>query len=200
MKVSWSIYHLHLILLASKELELYKEELVSKPALLVVNKMDLPDAEDKLAELKEQLHNPLGKVEFLEHFYLNFYPYIISIHSFSFFAPAGFSDLLPEDLIPKNCINFRHVVPVSASTGLGIDCLKRCIRESLDEDAEMANRAIHEERLQTLRNHVLTVSWWMSHPARKTESKLQINIVQVRKALEDMTHVVSSKMCMWLTE
>lgn len=34
---------------------------MSKPALLVVNKMDLPDAEDKLAELKEQLQNPEGK-------------------------------------------------------------------------------------------------------------------------------------------
>lgn len=44
-----------------KELELYKEELVSKTALLAVNKMDLPDAEDKLAELKEQLQNPHGK-------------------------------------------------------------------------------------------------------------------------------------------
>lgn len=33
---------------------------MSKPALLVVNKMDLPDAEDKLAELKEQLQNPEG--------------------------------------------------------------------------------------------------------------------------------------------
>lgn len=46
-----------------KELELYKEELVSRPALLVVNKMDLPDAEDKLAELKEQLQNPDGKFD-----------------------------------------------------------------------------------------------------------------------------------------
>lgn len=44
-----------------KELELYKQELVSKPALLVVNKMDLPDAQDKLQQLKEQLQNPDGK-------------------------------------------------------------------------------------------------------------------------------------------
>lgn len=117
--------------------------------------MDLPDAEDKLAELKEQLQNPHGKVEFLEHFYWKF-DLLYFQHSFIqffFFAPVGFPDLLPEDLIPKNCITFRHVVPVSASTGLGIDHLKHCIRESLDEDAEMANRAIHEERLQTLRNH-----------------------------------------------
>ena len=40
---------------------MFKEELVSKPALLVVNKMDLPDAEEKLAELKEQLENPEGE-------------------------------------------------------------------------------------------------------------------------------------------
>ncbi|XP_070768296.1 GTP-binding protein 10 [Enoplosus armatus] len=108
--------------LLTKELELYKEELVSKPALLVVNKMDLPDAEDKLAELKEQLQ-----------------------------SPDDFSDLLPDDMIPKNYMTFRHVVPVSASTGFGIDHLKSCIRESLDEDAEMATKAVHQERLQALR-------------------------------------------------
>ncbi|CAB1434720.1 unnamed protein product [Pleuronectes platessa] len=108
--------------LLTKELELYKEELVSKPALLVVNKMDLPDAEDKLQELKEQLQNP-----------------------------EEFSDLLPDDMRPKNYISFRHVVPVSATTGFGIDNLKRCIRESLDDDAAMAIKAIHQERLQALR-------------------------------------------------
>uniref|UniRef100_A0A671WX69 GTP-binding protein 10 n=1 Tax=Sparus aurata TaxID=8175 RepID=A0A671WX69_SPAAU len=97
--------------LLTKELELYKEELVLKPALLVVNKMDLPDAEGKLEELKEQLQNP-----------------------------DEFSDLLPDDMIPKNYLNFRHVVPVSASTGFGIEHLKSCIRESLDEDAEMATK------------------------------------------------------------
>ena len=48
--------------LGSKELELYNEELLSKPALLVVNKMDLPDAQDKLTELKEQLEQPHGKL------------------------------------------------------------------------------------------------------------------------------------------
>uniref|UniRef100_A0A3Q1GWK9 GTP-binding protein 10 n=1 Tax=Anabas testudineus TaxID=64144 RepID=A0A3Q1GWK9_ANATE len=107
--------------LLTKELELYKQELVSKPALLVVNKMDLPDAQDKLQQLKEQLQNP-----------------------------DDFSDLLPDDMIPKNYITFRHVVPVSATTGFGIEHLKSCIRESLDEDAAMAMKAIHQERLQAL--------------------------------------------------
>ncbi|KAE8288802.1 GTP-binding protein 10 [Larimichthys crocea] len=111
--------------LLTKELELYKEELVSKPALLVVNKMDLPDAEDKLAELKEQLQNP-----------------------------DEFSDLLPDDMIPKNYMTFRHVLPVSASTGFGIEHLKSCIRQSLDEDAEMETKVIRQERLQALRSHL----------------------------------------------
>ncbi|XP_058502885.1 GTP-binding protein 10 [Solea solea] len=108
--------------LLTKELELYKAELVLKPALLVVNKMDLPDADDKLEELKEQLQNP-----------------------------DEFSDLLPADMIPKTYITFTHVVPVSATTGFGVDLLRSCIRESLDEDAAMATKAIHQERLQELR-------------------------------------------------
>nr|XP_020462934.1 GTP-binding protein 10 [Monopterus albus] len=108
--------------LLTKELELYKEELVSKPALLVVNKMDLPGAEAKLEELKEQLNNP-----------------------------DEFSDLLPEGMIPTSFMTFRHVVPVSATTGFGIDHLKSCIQESLDEDAAMATMAMHQERLQALR-------------------------------------------------
>ncbi|KAG8010061.1 GTP-binding protein 10 [Nibea albiflora] len=109
--------------LLTKELELYKEELVSKPALLVVNKMDLPDAEDKLAELKEQLENP-----------------------------DEFSDLLPDDMIPKNYIAFRHVVPVSAATKFGVEDLKNCIRQSLDESAEMETTDMHREKLQALRS------------------------------------------------
>ncbi|XP_020770651.2 GTP-binding protein 10 isoform X3 [Odocoileus virginianus] len=49
------------IILLSKELELYKEELQTKPALLAVNKMDLPDAQDKFHVLMNQLQNPKGK-------------------------------------------------------------------------------------------------------------------------------------------
>uniref|UniRef100_A0A8C7FQB7 GTP-binding protein 10 n=1 Tax=Oncorhynchus kisutch TaxID=8019 RepID=A0A8C7FQB7_ONCKI len=102
-----------------KELELYKEDLPCKPAVLVVNKMDLPDAEDKLAELQEQLLNP-----------------------------HEFSHLLPDDMLPKNNMVFRHVVPISAATGFGIAHLKTCIRQSLDKDASMATDSLHRDRLQ----------------------------------------------------
>uniref|UniRef100_A0A4W5LAL0 GTP-binding protein 10 n=1 Tax=Hucho hucho TaxID=62062 RepID=A0A4W5LAL0_9TELE len=116
-----------------KELELYKEDLPCKPAVLVVNKMDLPDAEDKLTELQEQLLNP-----------------------------HEFSHLLPEDMVPKNNMVFRHVVPISAATGFGIAHLKTCIRQSLDEDASMATESLHRDKLQALRGAVPatnTLTW-----------------------------------------
>lgn len=111
--------------LLTKELELYREELLTKPALLVVNKMDLPDAEDKLAELKEQLQNP-----------------------------EDFSDLLPDDMIPKNYVTFRHVVPVSAQTGFGVADLKSRVRQSLEQEAFTEVKVIHNEKLQALRSRL----------------------------------------------
>uniref|UniRef100_A0A8C6TST8 GTP-binding protein 10 n=1 Tax=Neogobius melanostomus TaxID=47308 RepID=A0A8C6TST8_9GOBI len=110
--------------LLTKELELYKKELVSKPALLVVNKMDLPDAAEKLEELKIQLQ-----------------------------SPEGFCSLLDDDMIPDEYINFQHIVPVSALTGLGIEHLKGCIRQSLVEEADAETKVSHEEKLQELRQH-----------------------------------------------
>ncbi|XP_012721186.2 GTP-binding protein 10 [Fundulus heteroclitus] len=111
--------------LLTKELELYKEELVSKPALLAVNKMDLPDAEDKLEELEEQLQNP-----------------------------EAFTHLLPDDMMPNNFVTFRHVMPVSALTGFGVDRVKSCIRLSLDERAAMEMSTVHQEKLQALRHQL----------------------------------------------
>lgn len=111
--------------LLTKELELYKEELVSKPALLAVNKMDLPDAEEKLAELQVQLQNP-------EDFY----------------------GLLPDDMIPNDYINFKHIVPISALSGFGIEHLKTCIRQSLDEEADLENKTLQQEKLTELRRHL----------------------------------------------
>lgn len=70
-------------------------------------------------------------------------------------CPAEFSDLLPEDMIPKDYVTFKHVIPVSAATGFGIEDLKSVIRETVDEEAEMANRAMHVERLRALEQYAL---------------------------------------------
>ncbi|XP_068829295.1 GTP-binding protein 10 isoform X2 [Capricornis sumatraensis] len=103
------------------ELELYKEELHTKPALLAVNKMDLPDAQNKFHVLMNQLQNPK---EFLH--------------------------LFEKNMIPEKTVEFQHIIPISAITGEGIDELKSCIRKSVDEHANQENDAYHKQQLLNL--------------------------------------------------
>ncbi|XP_012881460.1 PREDICTED: GTP-binding protein 10 [Dipodomys ordii] len=110
------------VMLLTKELELYKEELHAKPALLVINKMDLPDAQDKFHELMYQLQNP-----------------------------KDFLHLFEKEMIPEKIVEFQHVIPISAITGEGIEELKSCIRKSLDEHTNQENEAYHEKQLLNLR-------------------------------------------------
>ncbi|XP_032339930.1 GTP-binding protein 10 isoform X2 [Camelus ferus] len=109
------------IILLTKELELYKEELQTKPALLAVNKMDLPDAQDKFHVLMSQLQNP-----------------------------KDFLYLFEKNMIPERTVEFQHIIPISAVTGEGIDELKNCIRKSLDENANQENDAHHKKQLLNL--------------------------------------------------
>ncbi|XP_075414564.1 GTP-binding protein 10 isoform X1 [Tenrec ecaudatus] len=110
------------IMLLIKELELYDEELQTKPALLAVNKMDVPGARDKFQELMHQLQNP-----------------------------EDFRHLFDKNIIPQKSLKFQHIIPVSASTGEGIEELKNCVRESLDEQADQENSASHKKQLLNLR-------------------------------------------------
>uniref|UniRef100_A0A8C5T6K2 GTP-binding protein 10 n=1 Tax=Malurus cyaneus samueli TaxID=2593467 RepID=A0A8C5T6K2_9PASS len=109
------------ILLLTKELELYKEELVTKPALLAINKIDLPCAKDNLDELMTQLQNP-----------------------------QDFLHLLEEEIIPANTLEFREIIPISTYTGEGIAELKTCIRKSIDEQAEQVNEEYRKKKLLLL--------------------------------------------------
>ncbi|XP_052576795.1 GTP-binding protein 10 [Peromyscus californicus insignis] len=109
------------IILLTKELELYKEELQTKPALLAINKMDLPDAQVKLDELMEQLQNP-----------------------------AGFLHLFEKNMLPEKAVEFQHIIPISAVTGEGIEELKSCIRKSLDEQDSKDSDAFHRRQLLNL--------------------------------------------------
>uniref|UniRef100_A0ACB8FVP5 GTP-binding protein 10 n=2 Tax=Sphaerodactylus townsendi TaxID=933632 RepID=A0ACB8FVP5_9SAUR len=109
------------ILLLAKELELYKEELRAKPALLVVNKMDLPDAQRNVNELMEQLQNPQDHM-----------------HSF------------PKDMIPADVVSFREIIPVSAHTGEGTEEVFSCLRKVLDEEAEKNIEQYQRKQLRAL--------------------------------------------------
>ncbi|XP_035401462.1 GTP-binding protein 10 isoform X1 [Cygnus atratus] len=109
------------ILLLTKELEQYKEELLTKPALLAINKMDLPCAKDNLNELLKQLQNPQD-----------------ALH------------LLQDEVIPENTLKFRDVIPISTYTGEGIEELKACVRKSLNEEAEQENAEYRKKKLLLL--------------------------------------------------
>ncbi|XP_056618621.1 GTP-binding protein 10 isoform X1 [Triplophysa dalaica] len=117
------------VLLLTKELELYKEELLSKPSILVINKMDLPEAEDKLRELQEQLEN---QQESGRH--------------------------LPDDVKPRSPVHFTNIVPVSASTGFGLSVLKSFIRQSLEEQDVIQTESQRSERLLKLRRQISSPS------------------------------------------
>ncbi|XP_032161141.1 GTP-binding protein 10 isoform X2 [Mustela erminea] len=104
-----------------QELELYKEELQTKPALLAVNKMDLPGAQDKYHVLMNQLQNP-----------------------------KDFLHLFEKNMIPERTVEFQHIIPISAITGEGIDELKNYIRKSLDEHANQEDDAYHKKQLLNL--------------------------------------------------
>ena len=45
-----------------KEVSLYSEELSSRPHLIIANKMDLPEAEEHCARLKNQSRVPLAPI------------------------------------------------------------------------------------------------------------------------------------------
>ncbi|XP_006258991.2 GTP-binding protein 10 [Alligator mississippiensis] len=106
------------ILLLTKELELYDETLQTKPALLAVNKMDLPNAQDNLHEFMKQLQKP-----------------------------QDFFHLLQKEMIPQSTIEFKDIIPVSTLTGEGIEELKTCIKNSLDEENEKENEDYHKKKL-----------------------------------------------------
>lgn len=55
------LHNFHMIFFVIQELELYKEELLGKPAILVINKMDLPEAQGRLRELEAHLENQEGR-------------------------------------------------------------------------------------------------------------------------------------------
>ncbi|XP_042773321.1 GTP-binding protein 10 isoform X3 [Panthera onca] len=103
------------------ELELYKEELQTKPVLLAVNKMDLPGAQDMFHVLMNQLQNP-----------------------------KDFLHLFKKNMIPERTVEFQHIIPISAITGEGIEELKNYIRKSLDEHANQENGAYHKKQLLNL--------------------------------------------------
>ncbi|XP_041977595.1 GTP-binding protein 10 homolog isoform X2 [Aricia agestis] len=106
---------LETVLLLNKELELYDPELLQKPAILAVNKLDTEGAEEKFKEIKKAFSNVnqiVGSVA--------------------------------EDVRPETPIEFEDIVGISALTGEGVEGLKHLLRKRLDNFADENNPEIQD--------------------------------------------------------
>lgn len=103
------------IMLLNKELELYDTELLEKPAILAINKLDLEGTEEIFENVKNSFHN-INDV----------------IHT------------VPEEIRPERVIQFQDILGISALNGDAIDELKLVLRKRLDEFAEENNPDIVE--------------------------------------------------------
>ncbi|KAF4532605.1 hypothetical protein B566_EDAN014862 [Ephemera danica] len=93
------------VLLLNKELELYKEDLLGKPALLIINKLDLPGASASFEDMKIKMKNY-----------------------------AETAENVPENLRPQRLLQFEDILGVSAQDpNRTADVLKYVIRQILDD-------------------------------------------------------------------
>ncbi|XP_013395023.1 GTP-binding protein 10 isoform X2 [Lingula anatina] len=100
---------LETILLLNRELELYKEELLEKPCVLALNKIDKKNANFLATDVKEQLQDMEDSVRNLN---------------------------LDKDLLPQRFIRFDEVFTISAKLDIGVEELKHKLRDLLDTYAD----------------------------------------------------------------
>ncbi|OWR55414.1 GTP-binding protein 10 [Danaus plexippus plexippus] len=115
------------VVLLNKELELYDPELLDKPAVLAINKLDVDGADETFNRIKDSLTH-LG----------------------------GIINTLPEEIRPERIINFEDVIGISALKGSNIEDLKQLLRRRLDEYAEENDPDIVKPSESLLRNKKLT--------------------------------------------
>lgn len=115
---------LETVLLLNKELELYNKEFLNKPAILAINKMDLPGSEETLHRIKESYNNK-----------------------------DNILNSIPEEIRPERLIEFDDIIGISAlERGESIEQLKQLLRRRLDQFADENDPDIVEPS-KLLRKH-----------------------------------------------
>ncbi|XP_019630473.1 PREDICTED: GTP-binding protein 10-like [Branchiostoma belcheri] len=109
------------VALLMKELELYKSDLVDKPAVLAINKMDMTGAGDRAEELLYKL----------EHF-------------------EDSVTELPKDMRPRRQVQFEDIFQISAKEKQGLNKLKDKVREILDERFDEEQNELKQQAMQRL--------------------------------------------------
>ncbi len=115
------------IIILNKELELYKKEMLDKPAICAITKMDSKGSEKKLNELKEALSDIKNVITD---------PNVIN----------------PE-FVPERLMDFSDVVPISAKfSPKTVEYLKFQVRNTMDRYESREN----EKLLQELETQIST--------------------------------------------
>lgn len=108
------------IVLLNKELELYNEDLLNKPAMLLINKLDTEGAEAKYDLIQEKLKT-----------------YKDSVSEY------------PEDIKPNKAITFNEIMAISAQESRSIELVKERLRKLLDIFAAQATEEIIPENIKS---------------------------------------------------
>uniref|UniRef100_A0A1B6CW52 OBG-type G domain-containing protein n=2 Tax=Clastoptera arizonana TaxID=38151 RepID=A0A1B6CW52_9HEMI len=118
---------LETIVLLNKELELYKEELLDKPAILIINKMDVDGAQEMYKEIEHSVQNLADVIPDFE-----------------------------TSVQPKKPIQFTDILKISAKNGddKEIENVKQTIRRTLDLSLEDKIAETETELLKKLENSI----------------------------------------------
>jgi len=105
------------VVLLNRELELYREHLLDKPAVLLVNKMDKEGAEEHFNEIEASLHNMQETIQ-------NY----------------------PDKVRPTRAVRFDEIIPVSVKTSANdVEKIKKNLRELLDINAASEENYVGKE-------------------------------------------------------
>ena len=113
------------IVLLNKELELYNSDLLKKPSLLLINKMDMPQASEKLDQ------------------FMNFMDY----------GYEECLESIPEDMVPKERLHFSEIIPISAKNNKNsVQNVKLKVRQRLDKIQD--DIELHKNKVKSLHNEI----------------------------------------------
>jgi len=107
------------MLLLNKELELYKGELVTKPAILVVTKMDCKGSDKQFEIFKREFEKVVDDIKTSD---------------------------LPEDSLPHQLCQFDEIIPISAKfSPKSVELVKHRLRHWMDvHEAKKTEQKVHE--------------------------------------------------------
>jgi serine/threonine-protein kinase OSR1/STK39 len=103
-------------LLLNKELELYDDTLTSKPAVLVVSKIDNKEYEKKYFEFVDELQN----------------------------ITENGNSIADENMRSNRLIRFDEIIGVCSKNAFNIDKLRHCIRDVIDLNFELNKQAVNQ--------------------------------------------------------